>query len=82
MQIYYALLEEMGSRMMHNDCFITETKCMGPCAAGTAMVVYPDGVWYSVQSPEAAREIFQSHILGGEPLDRYRMPHEALVLLG
>ena len=81
MHIFYAFLEEMGKRMMHNDCFISETKCMGPCLMGTAVVVYPDAVWYSIQSPEAAKEIFESHILNGQPVDKYRMPEEALQLM-
>ena len=48
---------------------------------GAAVVVYPDAVWYSIQSPEAAKEIFESHILNGQPVDKYRMPEEALQLM-
>jgi len=81
LNIYFTFLEEMGKRMMHNDWFITETKCMGPCLAGSAVVVYPDAVWYSIQDPDAAREIFESHILGGRPVDKYRMAAEALNIM-
>jgi hypothetical protein len=35
-------------------------------------VVYPDAVWYAALTPEDAREIVSSHLVGGEPVERLR----------
>lgn len=40
--------------------------CLDGCEKGPAVVVYPEGIWYQVKSPEQAREIVREHIVGGE----------------
>jgi (2Fe-2S) ferredoxin len=34
------------------------------------MVVYPEGVWYAPRNESDMDEIFQSHFLGGKPVER------------
>jgi (2Fe-2S) ferredoxin len=34
------------------------------------MVVYPDDVWYHGMQESDLREIFESHIRGGKPVER------------
>ena len=36
------------------------------------MVVYPDDVWYSGVQASDLQEIFESHIVRGEPVKRLR----------
>lgn len=41
---------------------INKAGCLGQCAFGTAVVVYPEGVWHKNVKPEAAQEIFDQHL--------------------
>jgi (2Fe-2S) ferredoxin len=34
------------------------------------LVVYPDDVWYAGVQAEDLAEIFESHIVGGKPVER------------
>jgi hypothetical protein len=36
------------------------------------MVVYPDGIWYAAVTPADVPEILESHLLGGQPVERLR----------
>lgn len=49
---------------------LSATGCLGFCAAGPLMVVYPDGIWYRPQSHEDVDEIVQQHFVGGSPVER------------
>ncbi|MFX8608882.1 (2Fe-2S) ferredoxin domain-containing protein, partial [Acinetobacter baumannii] len=39
-------------RLGRPDIAITATGCLGFCAAGPLMVVYPEGIWYRPRSRE------------------------------
>lgn len=51
--------------------------CLNACGHGPAMVVYPEATWYGHVQVDDVDEIFQSHILGGEPVARLLLPAEA-----
>ncbi len=48
--------------------------CLDHCELGPTVVVYPEGVWYWVGSPDDAREIVERHIVGGEVVERLLLP--------
>ncbi|KRQ17397.1 (2Fe-2S) ferredoxin domain-containing protein [Bradyrhizobium manausense] len=52
------------------DVGLTAAGCLGFCASGPLMVVYPDGVWYRPRSPEDIDEIVDSHLKNGRRVDR------------
>ena len=51
---------------------INHSGCFSQCGHGPMLVVYPDAIWYAGVSPADAEEIFERHLLGGEPVERLR----------
>jgi len=70
----YGLLEE--GLAAHPELWgrvqLTACGCLGPCFDGPSLVVYPEGVWYAGVKAEDIREIVESHMLGGRPVERLR----------
>jgi (2Fe-2S) ferredoxin len=48
--------------------------CLDQCEHGPTVVVYPEGVWYGRVTTTDVAEIIQSHIIGGRPVERLRLP--------
>lgn len=49
--------------------------CLDTCEFGVTAVVYPDGIWYSGITVDDVEEIIDSHLIGGVPVERLRLPH-------
>lgn len=49
-----------------------ETPCLGVCAGGPVVVVYPEGIWYAAVTPELLERIVVEHLRDG------RVVHEAV----
>ena len=49
--------------------------CLDHCAQGPSVVIYPEGVWYSVKSAFDVTEIMERHVMKGEVVTRLLMPN-------
>lgn len=57
-----------------DDVLVTQTGCQFPCNHAPVVAVQPDDVWYGRVDEAAADEIVATHIVGGTPVERLRLP--------
>ena len=53
---------------------VNKAGCLDRCAGGPVAVVYPEAVWYTYVDDSDIDEIVDSHLLGGKPVERLRLP--------
>ena len=52
---------------------VNKAGCLDRCADGPVLVVYPDGIWYTLVDTEDVEEIIQSHLILGRPVERLQL---------
>lgn len=52
---------------------INASGCLDRCEEGPAVVVYPEGVWYTYVDEEDVEEIVTSHLRDGVPVERLKI---------
>lgn len=70
MDVKAALEKEIKKAGLPNHVKVYETGCLGPCAVGPVIVVYPDGVFYQNLKVQDAAVIVRDHFKKGKIVDR------------
>lgn len=68
-----ALRDHMKSRARDlglKNVRINSAGCLDRCELGPTMVIYPEGVWYSVPTKADVDEVLETHMLKGARVER------------
>ncbi len=68
------IIEEFNRQIaksgINEEVKVIQTGCFGLCALGPIVVVYPEGSFYSMLSPDNVEEIVQEHLVKGRVVTR------------
>ena len=67
-----SLRGEVAKAGVASDVRINRSGCFSQCGHGPMVVVYPDDVWYGSVREADLKDIFESHLVGGKPVERLR----------
>ena len=69
------LFERLVGKMSEKNLWeagisVASSSCLGFCKFGPLMVVYPQGIWYKVETVDDIDEIVESHFVNDKPVER------------
>lgn len=70
MEVKEALEKQLVEAGLDNEIDVVKTGCFGFCSLGPIMVIYPEGTFYHHVKVEDVAEIVESHLKGGQLVDR------------
>ncbi len=75
-QVRDAFKKRLAEVGLHGIVRANKSGCLDQCAAGVALVVYPEQVWYGGVTLADVNEIVDSHIIGGSFVRRLMLPDQ------
>ena len=57
--------KQLKQKKLTSEIKVIETGCLGHCEEGSVIVVYPEGVIYTMVRPENVKEIVEEHLING-----------------
>lgn len=67
------LKDRVRERQIPGRIRVNASGCLGRCEQGPCLVIYPEGVWYTIASREDVDEILRVHLEQGGRVDRLRL---------
>jgi (2Fe-2S) ferredoxin len=55
---------------------VNSAGCLDQCDRGPAVVIYPEGVWYTLKTFEEAERVIQEHLILETPVQELLMKHD------
>ena len=69
-KIIEAFNREIAAAGINEEVKVIKTGCFGLCALGPIVVVYPEGIFYSMVEEKDVKEIVEEHLVKGRPVTR------------
>ncbi|MBP1552372.1 MAG: NADH-quinone oxidoreductase subunit NuoF [Oscillospiraceae bacterium] len=69
-KIIEAFNKEVAAAGLSEEVKVIQTGCFGLCALGPIVVVYPEGIFYSMVEEKDVKEIVEEHLVKGRPVTR------------
>jgi (2Fe-2S) ferredoxin len=63
-------LKELGLQRVR----VNLAGCLDRCELGPSLVIYPEGIWYRIESTADVDRILERHLLEGERVPELMMP--------
>ncbi|MBR0655240.1 (2Fe-2S) ferredoxin domain-containing protein [Plastoroseomonas arctica] len=63
-------VKELGLR----DIRVNMAGCLDRCEYGPTMVIYPDGVWYTIRTTADVDAVLEAHLVRGERVRHLMLP--------
>ena len=71
-----ALKSQITSLGLKKEIRINVSGCLGQCAHGPAMVIYPQGTWYGNVQPSDLNDILNQSILDDQIIERLKIKQD------
>ena len=68
--IISAFEQQLKEHKLDQEIRVVKTGCLGLCAKGPNVVIYPEGIYYNFVTAEDVPEIVEEHLLKGRPVER------------
>jgi len=65
---------ELAKRGLKRKVRANQAGCLDACAFGPSVVIYPEGVWYTLKTREDVLEVIDRHIEKGELVEHLLIP--------
>ncbi|MDD4493893.1 MAG: NADH-quinone oxidoreductase subunit NuoF [Eubacteriales bacterium] len=69
-KVLEAFNKQLKNKKLDSEVKVVETGCLGFCEVGSVVVVYPEGVMYTMVKPEDVSEIIEQHLIKGKIVSR------------
>lgn len=77
-ELQLAFKKELAARGLNDRVRANKAGCLEQCEHGPSVVVYPEAVWYGNVAIADVPEIVESHIVGGRPVERLKLPETCI----
>lgn len=76
-EVLQTFWSELQKRNAYEQIAITYCGCLGPCDGGPNVLVFPEATLYQGVGKADVIEIFDTHLVGGKPVERLLAPTAA-----
>ena len=66
-----AMVEEIEKQGLTDKVAVIEGGCMGTCAVGPVVSVFPDETYYTEMTSDKVKDVVRKHFIGGKPVVEY-----------
>ncbi len=66
----HALMKKRAKELKIKNIRVNKAGCLERCELGPVVVIYPEGIWYNIQTEADVEDVLQKHIIKGEKVQK------------